>query len=65
MKILITDANILIDLLKTDTIKEFFELEYEVYTTQAIINECNDNQQKVLQRFIKDRKAFHIQLHTK
>jgi len=56
MKLLITDANILIDLLKTNTIKEFFILEYEVYTTQAIINECNDSQQKVLQGFIKKGK---------
>jgi len=56
MKLLITDANILIDLLKTDTIKEFFKLEYEIYTTQSIINECNDSQQKVLQRYIKAGK---------
>jgi len=56
MKILITDANILIDLVKTDSIKEFFTLEYEVYTTQAIINECNDSQQKVLQSYIKTGK---------
>ena len=53
MKILITDANILIDLLKTETDGSFFKLEYEIYTTLAVIIECNDKQQAILIRYIK------------
>ncbi len=53
IKILITDANILIDLLKTGAAESFFKLEYEIYTTLAVIIECNNKQQVVLNRHIK------------
>lgn len=53
MKVLITDANILIDLLKTETISRFFKLDYEIHTTQSVINECDDEQQEVLNRHIR------------
>ena len=53
MKVLITDANILIDLLKTETEGSFFKLEHEIYTTLAVIIECDDKQQAILNRYIK------------
>jgi len=62
MKVLITDANILIDLLKTETVDCFFKLEYEIYTTQAVLDECNDDQQKILLKQIRAGRLsiFHL-----
>ncbi|MCU0848842.1 MAG: hypothetical protein MUD12_13235 [Spirochaetes bacterium] len=53
MKVLITDANILIDLLKTETADGFFKLACEILTTQAVLDECNDDQQKVLLKHVR------------
>jgi predicted nucleic acid-binding protein len=48
MKLLIHDANILIDLIKTESIGQFFSLEYEMITTLAVIEELNDDQQIII-----------------
>ncbi len=63
MKVLITDANILIDLLKTGSDDYFFKLDFEIYTTQAVIDECNDVQRKVLFKHIGSGclSIFHLQ----
>jgi rRNA maturation endonuclease Nob1 len=64
MKILITDANILIDLLKTDSTDPFFKLKYEIYATLAVIFECDDEQQTTLQKYIKAGRLFVYSLNT-
>ena len=48
MKLLIHDANILIDLIKTESIGQFFSLNYEMITTLAVIEELNDDQQIII-----------------
>jgi predicted nucleic acid-binding protein len=53
MKVLVTDANILIDLLKTEAADGFFKLACEILTTQAVLDECNDDQQKVLLKHVR------------
>jgi predicted nucleic acid-binding protein len=53
MKVLITDANILIDLLKTETVGCFFKLKCEVHTTRAVFDECNEDQRRVLNKYSK------------
>lgn len=63
MKVLITDANIFIDLLKTASDELFFKLDYDMFTTQAVIDECNDVQRKVLFKHIGSGRLsiFHLQ----
>ncbi len=61
MKVLITDANILIDLLKTGTESCFFKMKYEVLTTRAVFEECNEEQQKVLSKY---SKTGRLSVHT-
>jgi len=56
MNLLIHDANILIDLITTECIGDFFSLEYEMFTTSAVIGELDDEQQKILERFIAAKK---------
>jgi predicted nucleic acid-binding protein len=56
MNLLIHDANILIDLIKTECIRHFFSLEYEMFTTSAVLGELNDAQQRILEQFISQRK---------
>ena len=46
MKILITDTNILFDLLHTGILPEFFALEYQIITTSFVIEEILDPLQK-------------------
>jgi len=62
MKVLITDANILIDLLKTETADGFFKLACEILTTQAVVDECNDDQQKVLLKHVRGGRLsiYHL-----
>ncbi len=56
MKIVVNDANILMDLIKTELIDEFFDLEYEMHTTEFIINECDSEQKDILNGFINHKK---------
>jgi len=44
MKILINDANILIDLVKLDLLDEFANLAHELHTTDFILEEVNPDQ---------------------
>jgi predicted nucleic acid-binding protein len=64
MKVLITDANILIDLLKTEVIGRFFRLKYEIHTTHAVIEECNEDQQKLLNKHINSGKLSILPMNT-
>jgi len=45
MKVLVKDANIIIDLIEIDLIDEFFRLDYDVITSDFVRNEITDEMQ--------------------
>ncbi len=61
MKIVINDANILIDIVKLELLEEFSNLNFELNTTDFVLEELNPDQNKVIQEFISSGK---IQLIT-
>lgn len=56
MILLVNDANILIDLLKTDLIEQFFVLNYEFHVTDFAANEIHETNADKLDPFIKQEK---------
>ncbi len=56
MKILINDANILIDLVKISLLNRFSDLSYELFTTDFILAEVNQAQRKEIVKLIGDAK---------
>lgn len=51
-RIAVNDANLFIDLCEIDLVERFFELPLEFHTTQLILNELEDEQQKLLLPFL-------------
>jgi rRNA-processing protein FCF1 len=49
MKLHINDANILMDIVKLDLVDAFLALEFELYTTDFVFAEMEEEQQAVLQ----------------
>ena len=58
MILLVNDANILIDLLKTDLIEQFFGLNYEFHVTDFAANEIHETNAVKLEAFIKQKKLI-------
>ncbi len=58
MILLVNDAGILIDLLKADLIEPFFQLEYEFYVSDMVINEIQEENAALLDDFIRDGKLL-------
>ena len=56
MKILISDANILVDIGKVDLLSQFSNLSYELYTTDFILEEVNQKQRKEITKLIDDNE---------
>lgn len=56
MKILINDANILIDLVQLELLHEFADLAFELYTTDFILDEIDVEQQKEIYQIIEEEK---------
>lgn len=52
MKVIVNDANILIDLIELDLLANFFELGFEFLTTSLIFEELDDEQQVVLNQYV-------------
>ena len=52
MKVIVNDANILIDLVDLNILPHFFNLEFEFYTTNLILNELFESQQERLRPYI-------------
>jgi predicted nucleic acid-binding protein len=50
----VTDANIFIDLIKTDTIHLLFKLELRIHTTQEVVDELEPYQQDVVYALSKE-----------
>jgi predicted nucleic acid-binding protein len=61
MKIVINDANILIDLAKLDLIQVFAKINFDLHTTDFVIEELNDEQQKPVSKLIKSGKLKVIE----
>lgn len=51
VKIVVTDANIFIDLYDLGLTKSFFNLELEIHTTSAVLYELYSEQQEILQAY--------------
>lgn len=49
MKIVINDANIWIDLVKLDLLQAFSQLDFELHTTDFVLEELHDNQKESVQ----------------
>ncbi|SDC50268.1 hypothetical protein SAMN04488104_10013 [Algoriphagus faecimaris] len=49
MRVAVTDACIFIDLIELDMITSFFQLDLELHTTVAVINELYPEQQQILE----------------
>ena len=61
MKIVINDANILIDLAKLELIPVFAKINFDLYTTDFVIEELNDEQRKPVSKIIKSGKLKVIE----
>lgn len=61
MKIIINDANILIDLVHLNLMDEFIQLQLELKTTDFVFEELNEDQKIVIEKFINSE---HIELIT-
>ena len=59
MKIVITDTNILFDVIKIGALPEFFSLDYEICTTVFVIHEIIPSPQKeMVETFIRAKKLI-------
>ena len=58
MKIIVNDANILIDMVELKLLPNFFQLEYEFYTTALILEELFDEQKEALVPYIETGKLM-------
>lgn len=47
MRVIINDANILIDLVQLDLMNEFIQLKLDLKTTDFVYEELNDEQKKL------------------
>jgi rRNA-processing protein FCF1 len=52
MRVIINDANILIDLVHLDLMNEFIHLEIELKTTDFVFEELNEDQKNIIADFI-------------
>lgn len=61
MKIVINDANILIDLAKLELIEIFSKINFDLHTTDFVIEELNDEQHKPVSKLVKNGKLKVIE----
>lgn len=62
--VVISDTNIFIDLLNVNLIEEFFQLPWEVHTTEPILLELKREGQKSTVELYKSRKLLHVDQFT-
>ena len=53
MKVVINDANILIDIAKLELLEEFSNLNFEMYTTDFVFEEIDDEQRNPVEKLIE------------
>jgi predicted nucleic acid-binding protein len=57
MKLIITDTNVFFDLINIQALPEFFSMDYEICTTDFVLNEILFSSQKnQIDAFIRSRK---------
>ena len=56
MKVIVNDANILIDLVELELLPHFFDLEFEFLTTELVLNELFEEQHSALLPYIDKEK---------
>ncbi len=61
MKIVINDANILIDLVKLELIEAFSKLEFDLHTTDFVLEELNDDQKTPILNLNNGKKLTVIE----
>ena len=61
MKILINDANILIDLVKLEFLEAFLKLDFDLYTTDFVIEELSDKQKLPITKLNRLKKLSIIE----
>lgn len=59
MQVAVTDACIFIDLIELDIVAEFFQLEIELHTTVAVMDELFQEQKQVLEAY-QAVKKLHV-----
>lgn len=62
--VVISDTNIFIDLLNVNLIEEFFQLPWEVHTTEPILLELTREGQKTIVELYRLRNQLHVDLFT-
>lgn len=63
MKIVVTDTNVFIDLIQSNTIDAFFECPLDIYTTDLVIYEINTpNQRECLDKYILSERLKVMEL---
>jgi predicted nucleic acid-binding protein len=60
MRIVVQDANIIIDLIECGVFELFFRLELEVLTTSIVLAEITEAAQKKACQAVIDQKALHV-----
>ena len=64
-KIVISDTNILLDLLSQNILEDFFSLPCEICTTDFVIDEIvQPDQQKIIDSFVKSKKLEVVQFSS-
>ncbi len=58
MRVAVTDACIFIDLIELDMITSFFQLDLELHTTVAVINELYPEQKQILEAYESVGKLY-------
>lgn len=61
MKVVINDANILIDLAKLDLLETFSNLAFELYSTDFVLEELNRQQRSLVDTLVNSKKLFVIE----
>ena len=61
MKIVINDANILIDLVKLELLEAFSKLNFDLHTTDFVIEELNDKQREPITELSQSNKLGIIE----
>ena len=61
MRIIVNDANILIDLVELELLQQFFSLPFEFQTTGSIFDELYEHQQMELVHFIRQERLTIVE----
>jgi predicted nucleic acid-binding protein len=63
MKLIITDTNVFFDIISIGALSEFFALDFEICTTDFVVNEVLESDQKMqIESFIKTNKLLVFKL---